>query len=78
MRMLFATVAIAAMAASSAMAQAATHRARPQQAPARVDLPYVRAGTPSVDFRVEGQPRTCGFYTFQYDTEGTPTGPYCH
>jgi opacity protein-like surface antigen len=26
----------------------------------------------------ENQIRTCGFDTIQYDSEGTPTGPYCH
>jgi hypothetical protein len=78
MRMLFATVALAAMVASSAMAQTATPRARPQQAPARVDQSYGRVVTPSPDGRVEGYARTCGFSTFQYDSEGTPIGPYCH
>jgi hypothetical protein len=24
------------------------------------------------------QERTCGFTVYQYDSEGTPTGPYCH
>jgi hypothetical protein len=22
-------------------------------------------------------PRTCGYAVFQYDSSGTPTGPYC-
>jgi hypothetical protein len=31
----------------------------------------------SLDGRVTGQPRTCGFEQFQYNGR-TPTGPYCH
>jgi hypothetical protein len=34
--------------------------------------------TPSVDGRITGRPRTCGFATFQYDGWGVPYGPYCH
>jgi len=33
---------------------------------------------PSLDGRVTGQPRTCGFDYFVYDVKGVPTGPYCH
>jgi hypothetical protein len=69
MKTLVTTVALVAMFASSAVAQTATQRARAQRAPAQFDQSYGRD---------EGQPRTCGFFTFQYDTEGTPTGPYCH
>ena len=76
MKILFATVVLAAMIASSAMAQTATQRARPQLAPAQID-PSGRAAS-TYDGRVEGQPRTCEHYSFQYDSEGTPTGPYCH
>jgi hypothetical protein len=34
--------------------------------------------TPSLDGRITGRPRTCGFATFQYDGWGVPYGPYCH
>jgi hypothetical protein len=33
---------------------------------------------PSLDGRITGRPRTCGFATFQYDVRGVPYGPYCH
>ena len=33
---------------------------------------------PSLDGRITGRPRTCGFATFQYDGWGVPYGPYCH
>jgi hypothetical protein len=33
---------------------------------------------PSLDGRVTGQPRTCGYDYFVYDAKGVPTGPYCH
>jgi hypothetical protein len=32
--------------------------------------------TPSLDGRITGRPRTCGFATFQYDGWGVPYGPY--
>ena len=34
----------------------------------------------SLDGRITGQPRTCGFDTFQYSSgkSGTTMGPYCH
>ena len=34
--------------------------------------------TPSLDGRITGRPRTCGYDTFQYDGLGVPYGPYCH
>jgi hypothetical protein len=34
--------------------------------------------TPSLDGRITGRPRTCGYETFQYDNDGVPYGPYCH
>ena len=33
---------------------------------------------PSLDGRVTGRPRTCGYDYFIYDAKGVPTGPYCH
>jgi len=37
-----------------------------------------RSDVPSLDGRVTGRPRTCGFSTFLYDNRGVPMGPYCH
>lgn len=39
-----------------------------------------RAGakTPSLDGRITGRARTCGYDMFQYDGLGVPYGPYCH
>jgi hypothetical protein len=34
--------------------------------------------SPSLDGRVLGRMRTCGFDTVQYDGFGVPYGPYCH
>jgi hypothetical protein len=36
------------------------------------------AAPPSLDGRVLGRARTCGFDTFLYDGFGVPYGPYCH
>jgi len=33
---------------------------------------------PSLDGRVTGRARTCGYDYFIYDTRGVPMGPYCH
>ena len=33
---------------------------------------------PSLDGRVTGRPRTCGYDYLQYDHRGVPHGPYCH
>ena len=33
---------------------------------------------PSLDGRVTGHPRTCGFDTFVYSPSGGTMGPYCH
>jgi hypothetical protein len=38
----------------------------------------VEQQTPSLDGRITGRPRTCGYETFQYDFDGVPYGPYCH
>ncbi len=32
----------------------------------------------SLDGRITGRPRTCGYDMFQYDSRGVPHGPYCH
>jgi hypothetical protein len=39
---------------------------------------YVIHDQSSLDGRVTGRARTCGFATFQYDNRGVPMGPYCH
>jgi hypothetical protein len=78
MKTLFATLALAGIVASPALAQTAAQRARIQQYPSQFDQSYGRTESSSLDGRVEGHSRTCGSDTFQYDSEGTPTGPYCH
>jgi hypothetical protein len=40
--------------------------------------PSANSDIPSLDGRVLGYPRTCWSETYQYDSSGTPTGPYCH
>jgi hypothetical protein len=32
----------------------------------------------SLDGRVLGYPRTCGYNYYIYDVRGIPVGPYCH
>jgi hypothetical protein len=52
---------------------------RADPAPYRTDMAPYRADTaPSLDGRITGRPRTCGYPTFQYDGFGVPYGPYCH
>jgi len=71
MKTLLATVALAALIASPALAQAATQRARAQQSQSQSNQ------VQSFD-RAIGHERTCGYAEYQYDSEGTPVGPYCH
>jgi len=33
---------------------------------------------PSFNRPITGRPRTCGYDTMQYDSNGMPYGPYCH
>jgi hypothetical protein len=40
--------------------------------------PAVPNTSTSLDGRVLGRMRTCGFDTLQYDGFGVPYGPYCH
>jgi hypothetical protein len=49
-----------------------------KKAPYRPEAPYRSGATTSLDGRVTGRPRTCGYATFQYDGFGVPYGPYCH
>ena len=69
MKTILATVALAALIASPALAQTATQRARAQSQ---------QVNQPASSDRAIGHERTCGFGEYQYDSEGTPTGPYCH
>ena len=69
MKTLLATVELAALIASPALAQTATQRARAAQ--------QAQSQPNQVD-RTIGHERTCGFAEYQYDSEGTPVGPYCH
>jgi opacity protein-like surface antigen len=72
MKTLVAAAALAALIASPALAQTATSRAQVRQSQPQVNQ------APSLEDNVTGQERTCGFPMYQYDSEGTPTGPYCH
>jgi hypothetical protein len=72
--------AVAATIAVTMYSVPADARARAQK---RYDVQMPRDGrvtgqTPSLDGRVTGRPRTCGFDTLQYDGFGVPYGPYCH
>jgi hypothetical protein len=48
-------------------------RAKKQKRPASV-----QRQVPSLDGRITGRMRTCGFDLLQYDRRGVPYGPYCH
>jgi hypothetical protein len=61
------TAAAVVLALAAAPADARTKK-KVKRAPAQVSL----------DGRVTGQPRTCGFDYFIYDSRGVPVGPYCH
>ena len=65
-----AALAATAITATALSASPADARAKKQY---RVEQP-----TPSLDGRITGRPRTCGYETFQYDFDGVPYGPYCH
>jgi hypothetical protein len=62
------TAAAVVLALAAAPADARTKKKKVKRAPAQVSL----------DGRVTGQPRTCGFDYFIYDSRGVPVGPYCH
>jgi hypothetical protein len=42
------------------------------------DAPRHTDQSSSLDGRVTGRPRTCGYDTFLYDARGGTVGPYCH
>jgi hypothetical protein len=68
-------LAAAVMAVPLAARPADAAAARKQKSPP----PRERSdAAPSLDGRVLGYPRTCGYDHFQYSTSGTPVGPYCH
>ena len=67
------TAALITTALSTPPADArAKKKTRVDAAPSRADVP------PSLDGRITGRSRTCGFDTFVYDGKGVPVGPYCH
>lgn len=74
------------VAAVGAAAIIATVFSTPADARARKQKRYVvqtpswelRMQPPSLDGRILGRARTCGYATFQYDNLGVPYGPYCH
>jgi hypothetical protein len=50
----------------------------PADARTKNERQYVTHDQSSLDGRVTGRARTCGFATFRYDHRGVPMGPYCH
>ena len=58
---------------ASAIHLPADARAKKQKRPASV-----QRQVPSLDGRITGRMRTCGFDLLQYDRRGVPYGPYCH
>lgn len=67
----FALVIAAIMAVTSALTPADA-RAKKRQ------YQQYQTQTPSLDGRITGRTRTCGFDSLQYDGYGVPYGPYCH
>jgi hypothetical protein len=59
-------------------AVAVTVTAFAASADARAKKESQNVAQPSLDGRVTGRPRTCGYNYFQYDHKGVPMGPYCH
>ena len=52
---------------------------RPTRAPkSKSAQPPSSGQVPSLDGRITGRMRTCGFDLLQYDRRGVPYGPYCH
>jgi hypothetical protein len=65
---------IAAAVMTSMFVVPAEARAKKQKRPVAVQTQQV----PSLDGRITGRMRTCGFNLLQYDRRGVPYGPYCH
>jgi hypothetical protein len=69
--------ALAAVLAASVVGAAML--GTPPAAAAKKDKPRPRPDTSqSLDGRVLGYPRTCGYDYFLYSGTGSPMGPYCH
>jgi hypothetical protein len=67
---------LAAVAVAAIMVTAFS--ALPADAARREKRSQSQSDTTSLDGRTTGQPRTCGYDYFQYDSRGVPRGPYCH
>ena len=50
----------------------------PADARAKKEKRYRVEQPTSLDGRNTGQPRTCGYDSIQYGSDGVPRGPYCH
>ena len=79
-RNVFVAFAVAAIAASTVAVPSADARTYKRERQYYYGQPYFNAqpSSASLDGRVTGRARTCGFNTFVYDNRGVPTGPYCH
>ena len=66
------------LAARLAVSADAAPRERPLQRRAAEPPARQSSETPSLDGRVTGRERTCGFDTFVYSPSGGTVGPYCH
>ena len=66
-------VSVIIMSACAALPADAAKRAKHHRA-----QPAAPSASRSLDGRVLGHVRTCGFGTLQYDGFGVPYGPYCH
>jgi hypothetical protein len=67
-------IVIAAAVVTTMFVLPADARPKKQKRPAIVQTQQV----PSLDGRITGRMRTCGFELLQYDRRGVPYGPYCH
>jgi hypothetical protein len=73
------SVAVAAALVATTFSGPADARVKTGKRSNAVQTQAVQAQqAPSLDGRITGRPRTCGFATFQYDVRGVPYGPYCH
>ena len=45
---------------------------------AKKEKKQYRSDAPSLDGRITGSPRTCGYDSLLYGSDGVPVGPYCH
>jgi len=79
-RNVFVAFAVAAITASTVTVPSADARTYKKERQYYYGQPYfnAQASSGSLDGRVTGRARTCGYNTFVYDNRGVPTGPYCH